>query len=142
MWKSREINCVLHLVIMYLSQKGKREHNSILTLKPWLPTNFFFIFFSIVAILSGSWAAGIDSTREKLRASLHPAVRAKGKWVWAALEAIWKILQRVKSFVFPPHVLGPRLTVLSCSGTACCGLWETQDPKLMDAAVPQKSSKA
>lgn len=79
MWKSREINCVLHLAIMYLSQKGKREHVSILTLKPCLLSNFFFSFFPIVAILSGTWEAGI--------ALWKSSVPAKEKWVWAALEA-------------------------------------------------------
>lgn len=48
MWKSREINCVLHLVIMYLSQKGKREHNSISTLTPWLPSSFSLVFFLLL----------------------------------------------------------------------------------------------
>lgn len=85
MWKSREINCVLYLVIMYLPQKGKREHNSIITLKSWLTSKFFFSFFPIVAILSGTWAAGIGLGKISVPACTLCGSQ-KGS-VWAALGA-------------------------------------------------------
>lgn len=42
--KAEKINCVLHLANMCISQKGKGEHSSILTLKPCLPSGLLLIF--------------------------------------------------------------------------------------------------
>lgn len=101
--KQRE-KCVLHLLIMYLSPKGKREY-SILTPKPWLPSKFFFSFFPLVVILSGSWAAGIA-----LGTSSVPACtllwQAKES-VWAALGPSWKSCSVWRASCFPTHRAGP-----------------------------------
>lgn len=105
MWKSREINSVLHLVIMYLSQKGEREHNSILTLKPWLPSKFSFNFFP-VAILSGTWAAGIALGKSSVPAHALQW-QPKGVCVSSLGGQSGNSCRVWRAPCFPTHVAGP-----------------------------------
>lgn len=105
--------------------KGKKGTQFNFNTYALVTLKFFFSFFPIVAILSGTWAAGIALGKSSVPACTL-LWQPKGSVCEQPWRPTWKILQRVKSFMFPhTHGRAHGSQCRRCSVTTLVGLVNT-----------------